>query len=138
MSRNKKQGGENKNYANIARKGNLNQQAGAELNVPTSYYWAPDYEKYHNLSNQTDNPGNCHILTNQSDNPGNCHNQTQPGQLGVNLTLGESNVSYNRLSEPHCAQYLPTILEGLDLILCLKGAENSVRTLPKRLSSSQI
>ena len=78
-----------------------------------------------NLTNQTDNPGNYHNLTNQSDNSANCHNQTQPGQLGVNLTLGESNVSYNRLSEPHCAQYLPTILEGLDLILCLKGAENS-------------
>ena len=38
VSRNKKQGGENRNYANIVRKGNLNQQA--ELNVPTSNYWA--------------------------------------------------------------------------------------------------
>ena len=41
VSRNKKQGRSSRGYANIVRKENINQQAGAELNVPTSNYWAP-------------------------------------------------------------------------------------------------
>ena len=41
VSRNKNQGKQNRDYADIVRRGNKNQQAGAELNVPTSNYWAP-------------------------------------------------------------------------------------------------